>query len=62
MKQSHIREWGGDNGMINFNWALIRRKKAREIKDTRQEASYKFKRKFVVIHRNIQHFTRTVLQ
>ena len=36
MKQSHIREWGGDNGMINFNWALIRRKKAREIKDTRQ--------------------------
>ena len=34
--QSHIREWEENNGLINFNRALIRRKKAREIKDTRQ--------------------------
>ena len=32
----NIREWEENNGLINFNWALIRRKKAREIKDTRQ--------------------------
>ena len=36
MKQSHIREWEENNRLINFKWALIRRKKAREIKDTRQ--------------------------
>ena len=36
MKQSRIREWEENNGLINFNRALIRRKKAREIKDTRQ--------------------------
>ena len=36
MKQAHIREWDENNGLINFYWALIRRKKAREIKDTRQ--------------------------
>ena len=36
MKQSHIREWEENNLLINFKWALIRRKKAREIKDTRQ--------------------------
>ena len=32
MKQSHIREWGDINRLINFKWALIRREKAREIK------------------------------
>ena len=32
MKQSHIREWEDINCLINFKWALIRRKKAREIK------------------------------
>ena len=36
MKQSHIREWEENNVLINFNYALIRRKKTREIKDTRQ--------------------------
>ena len=36
MKQAHIREWEENNGLINFDWALIRRKKGREIKDTRQ--------------------------
>ena len=36
MKQSHISEWEGNNRLINFKWTLIRRKKAREIKDTRQ--------------------------
>ena len=37
MKQSHIREWEENNGLINFNRELIRSKKAREIKDTRQK-------------------------
>ena len=36
MKQSRIREWEENNGLINFNWALIRRKKAREINDIRK--------------------------
>ena len=36
MKESHIREWEENNVLINFNCALIRRKKTREIKDTRQ--------------------------
>ena len=62
MKQSRIREWEENNGLINFNWALIRRQKAREIKDTRQrDASYKFKSKLVLIRRNIQHFAGTEL-
>ena len=34
MKQSHIREWEEHNHLIDL--ALIRRKKAREIKDTGQ--------------------------
>ena len=32
MKQSNIREWE-KNRLIDFKWALIRRKKVREIKD-----------------------------
>ena len=36
MRQSRISEWEKNNGLINFNWALIRKKKTREIKDTRQ--------------------------
>ena len=36
MRQSRIREWEKNNGLINFNWALIRKKTTREIKDTRQ--------------------------
>ena len=36
MKQSRIREWEENNGSINFNRTLIRRKKAREIIDIRQ--------------------------
>ena len=36
MQQSHISEWEENNRLINFKWALIRRKKAREIQDTRQ--------------------------
>ena len=35
MRQSRIREWEENNGLMNF-WALIRREKAGEIKDTRQ--------------------------
>ena len=36
MKQSRIQEWEENDGQINFNWTLIRRKKAGEIEDTRQ--------------------------
>ena len=36
MKQSRIREWEENNSLINFIWALIRRKKAREVEETRQ--------------------------
>ena len=36
MKQSRNREWKENNYLINFKWDLIRRKKAREIKDKRQ--------------------------
>ena len=36
MQQSPIREWEKNNRLKNFKWALIRRKKAREIQDTRQ--------------------------
>ena len=32
MKQSNIREWE-NNRLIDFKWAIIRRKKVREIKD-----------------------------
>ena len=43
MKQSLIRAWEENNGLINFNWALIGRKQAREIKDKGRDASYKIK-------------------
>ena len=43
MKQSLIRAWEENNGLINFNWALIGRKQAREIKDKGRVASYKIK-------------------
>ena len=41
MKQSRIREWEENSGLINYNWALILRKKTREIKDTRQRHKLK---------------------
>ena len=31
-----IREWEENNRLIDFKWALIRRKKVRKIKDTGQ--------------------------
>ena len=37
MKQSCIREWEENNGMINFNWALTRRKKAKKLKTQGRE-------------------------
>ena len=61
MKQSHIREWEENNRLINFKWAFIRRKKKVKVKTQGRGASYKFKSKLVVIGRNIQHVTRTVL-
>ena len=36
MKQSLTREWDKNNRLIDFKQTLIRRKKAREIKDTGQ--------------------------
>ena len=59
MKQSHIREWEENNVLINFNCALIRRKKKREIKDTRQRLARQSK--LVIIGGKIQHFTGMVL-
>ena len=61
MKQSHIREWEENNRVINFKWALFPRKKQEKFKTQGRGSSYKFKSKLVVIRRNIQHFTRTVL-
>ena len=60
-KQSHIREWKENNRLVNFKWALISRKKARKIKDTSRDTSYKFKGKLAVIRRNIQYYTWTAL-
>ena len=44
MKQSRIREWEENKSLINFNWALIPRKKKEEkLKTQSRDASYKFK-------------------
>ena len=43
MKQSRIREWEDKNGLINFNRALIRKKKQEKLKAQGRDASYKFK-------------------
>ena len=43
MKQSRIREWEDKNGLINFNRALIRKKKQEKLKAQGRAASYKFK-------------------
>ena len=61
MKQSHIREWEENNRLINFKWALTCKKSKRNSKTKRRDTSYKFKSKVVVIRRNIQQFTGTVL-
>ena len=61
MKQSRIGEWEEHNSLVNFNWALIRKKKQEKLKTQGRDASYEFKSKLVVILRNIQHFTGTVL-
>ena len=47
--------WEKNNCLIDFKWVLIRRKKAREIKDASRDASYKLKSKLVVIPRNTQY-------
>ena len=36
MKQAHIRKWEGNNCLVDFKWALIRREKTKEIKDAGQ--------------------------
>ena len=43
MKQSRIREWEDNNGLINFNWALFRKKKQEKLKTQGRDASYKFR-------------------
>ena len=58
MKQLRIRGWEENNGLLNFNWALIREK----LKAQGKDATYKFKSKLVAIRKNIQHFTETVLK
>ena len=44
MKHSRIREWEENNSLINFNWALIRKKKQEKLKTQGRDASYKFKK------------------
>ena len=61
MKQSHIREWEENDRLVNFKSELIRRKKQTKLKTQGRDTSYKFKSKLIVIRRNIQHFTGTVL-
>ena len=61
MKQSHIREWEENDRLVNFKSELIRRKKQNKLKTQGRDTSYKFKSKLIVIRRNIQHFTGTVL-
>ena len=61
MKQSQIREWEENNCLINFKWALTHRKKQEKFKMQGRDASYTFKSKLVVVCRNIQQFTGTVL-
>ena len=61
MKQQDIREWEENNRLIDFKWALTRRKEPRAIKEKGRDTSYKLKSKLVVIRRNIQHFTGTAL-
>ena len=61
MKLSHIREWEENNWQINFKWALIRRKNQDKLNTHGRDASYEFKSKLVLIHRNVHHFTGPVL-
>ena len=61
MKQSHIREWEENDRLVSFKSELIRRKKQNKLKTQGRDTSYKFKSKLIVIRRNIQHFTGTVL-
>ena len=51
----HFRVKEDNNRLIDFKWAHIRKKKTQG-----REASYKIRSKFLVIFRNIQHFTGTV--
>ena len=53
MRQSHIKEWGEYNRRVE--------KRQEKLKVLVRDASYKVKSKFVIIRRNIQHFTGTVL-
>ena len=53
MKQQDIREWEENNRLIDFKWALTRRKEPRAIKEKGRDTSYKLKSKLVVIRRNI---------
>ena len=43
MKQSYIRKWEENNGLINFNLALICTKKQEKLKTQGRDATYKFK-------------------
>ena len=46
---------------VDFKWTLIE-KRQEKLKTQRRDISYKLKSKLVVIRRNIQNFTGTVLQ
>ena len=61
MKQSRIRDWEENNGLINLIGHLFVEKKQEKLKTQGRDASYEFKSKLLVIRKNIQHFTGTVL-
>ena len=61
MKQSRIRDWEENNGLINLIGHLFVEKKQEKLKTQGRDASYKFKSKLVIIRRNIQQFTGMVL-
>ena len=60
-KPAHIGEWEENNRLINFTLVLIVEKKQEKLKTHGRDPSHKFKSKLVVIRRNIQRFTGTVL-
>ena len=56
MKQSRIREWEENNGLIILIGHLFVEKKQEKLKTQGRDTSQKFKSKLVVIRRNIQYF------
>ena len=41
MKNSHIREWEENKGLLNIRWAKKKKKKQEKLKTQGKDASYK---------------------